>query len=113
MSISHADSTCSKLGTRSVVGRAPGNSGGSIWVPSLENMQPSCFGLGRTPTKPQPYNSRFDKLGTCQRNQDAPGKTNRHPKVPSLDKVLPDAAACSGIKEPPKPEAAHILSWGP
>lgn len=52
-------------------------------------------------------------LGICQRNQDAPGKTNRHPKVPSLDKVLPDAAACSGIKEPPKPEAAHILSWGP
>ena len=64
VSINHAGSTRSKLGTRSVAGQAPGNSGGRIWVPSL-------------------------------------------------DKVLLDAAACSGVEDPPKPEAALVLSWGP
>ena len=102
VSTSYDGCTCSKLGTRSVVGRAPGNFGGRIWVPSLENVLPGCFGLGRTPRNHQPYDSRFDMLGICQRNQDAPGKTNRHPKVPSLDKVLPDAAACSGVEDPSK-----------
>ena len=53
-------------------------------------MLPGCSGLGRTPTKPQPYDSRFDKLGTCQRNQDAPGKTNRHQKGPQLSNHAAD-----------------------
>lgn len=112
MSISHADSTCSKLGTRSVVGRAPGNFGGRIWVPSLENMQPGCFGLGRMPRNPNRTGSRSDKLGTWQRNQDAPGKTNRHPKVPSLDDVLSDAAACSGVEAPSKTRSSTCSKLG-
>ena len=112
MSISHADSTCSKLGTRSVVGRAPGNFGGRIWVPSLENMQPGCFGLGRMPRNPNRTGSRSDKLGAWQRNQDAPGKTNRHPKVPSLDDVLSDAAACSGVEAPSKTRSSTCSKLG-
>ena len=112
VSTSHADSTYSKLGTRSVVGRAPGNFGGRIWVPSLENMQPGCFGLGRMPRNPNRTGSRSDKLGTWQRNQDAPGKTNRHPKVPSLDDVLSDAAACSGVEAPSKTRSSTCSKLG-
>jgi len=32
--------------------------------------------------------STCSKLGTWPRNQDAPRKTNRHPKVPSLEGLL-------------------------
>jgi len=59
VSINHAGSTRSKLGTRSVAGQAPGNSGGRIWVPSLERVLPGCFGLGRTPRNHQPYGQQI------------------------------------------------------
>lgn len=88
MSISHAGSTRSKLGTRSVVGRAPGNFGGRIWVPSLEHVLPGCSGLGRMPRNPNRTGSRSDKLGTLNRHDFPLGISPAIKQVPSLSSLL-------------------------